>query len=429
VQSHKVLADVVRTMYSTKFVAELFKPQEVYTNRATRQIFDRLAHSSIMRLNKNSMDKLYDLMTMGFKYQMLRSICPAQLLHVTLNHLEALKRIVAEPSVEELVDAAIRQSVELYSRLPLGELASLHLTLARFFQDRRVKVSLFLQDGIQNMDGTIVLTVNGPLPPLTEPPGVIRYFDSKGKVSGTDRLPALVVQGAVPAGPADTALCLSAGDGRRTCVLGENLYAKVSRLARERCAAHIRFFPCLHHPLLLVRMQERSAKPSGPPGVSASPSASAGGGVVAAAPEPALSSSVVAEPYEATVTSAADCKEALDDLPDTGRHARAALDLLSSLLGTPSGGSDAPFKLALFSGDDGAYQGGGGDSSGGGVVISFDASDSARLAEMMKRLGLDDDKPAARGGGGAARGGGKEPEEDDLLAMMDAAVGSSDSKA
>ena len=47
-KSVKVLADVVRTMYSPKFVAELFKPQEVYTNRATRQIFDRLAHSSIM---------------------------------------------------------------------------------------------------------------------------------------------------------------------------------------------------------------------------------------------------------------------------------------------------------------------------------------------------------------------------------------------
>ena len=30
-----------------------------------RQIFDRLAHSSIMRLNETSMDKLFDLMAQG----------------------------------------------------------------------------------------------------------------------------------------------------------------------------------------------------------------------------------------------------------------------------------------------------------------------------------------------------------------------------
>jgi len=36
----------------------------VYSQRSTRQIFDKLAHSSIMRLSESSMDKLYDLMTM-----------------------------------------------------------------------------------------------------------------------------------------------------------------------------------------------------------------------------------------------------------------------------------------------------------------------------------------------------------------------------
>ena len=35
-------------------------------------MFDKLAHASIMRLNSNSMDKLYDLMTMAVKYQVHR---------------------------------------------------------------------------------------------------------------------------------------------------------------------------------------------------------------------------------------------------------------------------------------------------------------------------------------------------------------------
>jgi hypothetical protein len=52
-----VLQDVIRTMYNPKFIAELFRGQDVYSMQSTRQIFDKLAHSSIMRLNESSMDK------------------------------------------------------------------------------------------------------------------------------------------------------------------------------------------------------------------------------------------------------------------------------------------------------------------------------------------------------------------------------------
>lgn len=58
---YAVLTDVIRTMYNTKFIDELFKPQEAYSNKSTRQVFDKLAHSSIMRLNTSSMDKVSDL--------------------------------------------------------------------------------------------------------------------------------------------------------------------------------------------------------------------------------------------------------------------------------------------------------------------------------------------------------------------------------
>ena len=51
-KSFKVLHDVIRTMYNKKFITALFKPQPVYTNKSVRQVFDRLAHSSIMRLNE-----------------------------------------------------------------------------------------------------------------------------------------------------------------------------------------------------------------------------------------------------------------------------------------------------------------------------------------------------------------------------------------
>lgn len=76
------------------------------------------------------------------------------------------------------------------------------------------------------MDGTIVLDLAGPLPPGTEPPGLVRYFDARGSKAGVDKLPAIVVPGAVPATPADHSLCISGEGGSRVCTLGDNLYAK-----------------------------------------------------------------------------------------------------------------------------------------------------------------------------------------------------------
>ena len=45
-------------MFHKRFVEELFKPQPLYSKKALRTVFDRLAHASIMRLNAASMDKV-----------------------------------------------------------------------------------------------------------------------------------------------------------------------------------------------------------------------------------------------------------------------------------------------------------------------------------------------------------------------------------
>ena len=40
-------------MFDPGYVEKLFVPQEMYTVSQTRKIFDRLAHSSIMRLSES----------------------------------------------------------------------------------------------------------------------------------------------------------------------------------------------------------------------------------------------------------------------------------------------------------------------------------------------------------------------------------------
>ena len=111
----KVMNDIVSTMFNRRFIEEIFqKHQPIHSRRVNsfviivfkifilsftfsalfkikealqnpsghakklttqvlKTMFDKLAHASIMRLNSNSMDKLYDLMTMAVKYQVTKT--------------------------------------------------------------------------------------------------------------------------------------------------------------------------------------------------------------------------------------------------------------------------------------------------------------------------------------------------------------------
>jgi hypothetical protein len=59
--------------------------------------------------------------------------------------------------------------------------------LCRFFQDTRIKVSLFLQNGIQGADGTLTLRHDGFTATGGRIPGSVRYFDDDGHVDEEEK--------------------------------------------------------------------------------------------------------------------------------------------------------------------------------------------------------------------------------------------------
>eukprot|EP00794_Sanderia_malayensis_P000619 gene619-1282_t len=177
-KSKKVMHDIVGTMLNSRFMDELFKPQDAYSKKAMRTVFDRLAHASIMRLNSASMDKLYDLMTMAFKHQV--SLCqrPQDILLITLNHMDAIRVFVQDNKTVltevENIYALLKQH---YSALTAGQFQLIRTTILSFFQDMHIRVSIFLKDKVQSPNGRFVLQINGQLPWGTEVPGTIRFFN------------------------------------------------------------------------------------------------------------------------------------------------------------------------------------------------------------------------------------------------------------
>ncbi|CEG39414.1 Uncharacterized conserved protein [Plasmopara halstedii] len=178
-KSSKVLEDIIKTMHNETFMSETFKPHRMYSNGSTRQIFDRIAHSSIMRLNTNSMDKLYDLMRMGFKYQVLSCSSADELL--------------------QQVDQTIELFLTHFGNMKPADFYVLKQLLCRFFQDTRIKVSLFLQNNIQSTDGTLAIHHKGYTASGGKVPGIIRYFDALNRVEEEETFAISSAEGSIEA--------------------------------------------------------------------------------------------------------------------------------------------------------------------------------------------------------------------------------------
>ncbi|XP_033981364.1 protein OSCP1a [Trematomus bernacchii] len=180
--SEKVMNGIVGAMFSKDFMDELLKPQQLYSHRTLKTVLTRIAHASIMRLNPASMDRLYELMVMAFKYQIFLCPRPKDLLLITYNHIDTIRELVKDtPVVVNQVDETHRKIIEVYSSLPEGEFQLLRQTLLIFFQDMHIRVSLFLKILVQNPNGRFALSTSGPVPHGIDVPGLIRTFDGKGR--------------------------------------------------------------------------------------------------------------------------------------------------------------------------------------------------------------------------------------------------------
>ena len=376
----KVLDDVSRAMFDASFVDELFRPQEMYTESSLKHVFTKLAHASIMRLSESSMGKLFDLMTMGFKYQLTQCLTPTQIVDVTLTHVVTVRSYLTDESVIALLDAFEAKCRDLYGRFTVNEWIDLRADLHDYLKDYRVKVSLFLQAGVQKSDGSFCV----PTPKSPDSPyGVGPNWEGEMMADP----PTLGVP------------------------LGGNAYSK----------------------------DKQAPRPPAPLASASSSYADAAAAAKAAAEEKARAAAA----EERLRRSETVVKGNADEMArKAGKEGAKELNHLLGLIQPPKVSDD--FKLNLFGdgpglggavsfGDVGGGAGASGDANFLGkarprsdyVEISADsrreADKASGLSDVMKSFSVNDS------GGGGTRKGGKaaaaadDDDEDDLLALMDAA--------
>ena len=187
-KSVRVINDVVTNLFSNKFENEILKHTKCQKHSNVRRVFENLAHSSIMRLNSTSMSKLFELMLMSLKLEIVRTRYPEEIYQVTLNHLTSIKEILIKMDKElnksliERLEDIISRFVDIYIKLNSYDYYILKSTILRFLQGKNVKVSIFIQDNYQDNNSILYLPMNEVAPPLVKKPGIARKIDNFGNV-------------------------------------------------------------------------------------------------------------------------------------------------------------------------------------------------------------------------------------------------------
>ncbi|XP_060767361.1 protein OSCP1a [Neoarius graeffei] len=216
----KVMTDIVSVMFSKEFMGQLMQPQEIYSPQSLRAMLTHLTHIPIMKLNSSMRDRLYELMTMAFKYQVAQCPRPRDLLLITFNHMDGVRCLVKDnPSLVHKINEVQRLITEMYAPLSNGDFQVLRQTLLTFFQDVKIPVLVFLKEDIQNPDGSLMMPTSGPVPHGSEVPGMIRYFNSQGKEVKRQEF---VSGGNYTSAMRDASFGLS---GDRVISLGTNMYS------------------------------------------------------------------------------------------------------------------------------------------------------------------------------------------------------------
>jgi len=361
-RSQKVLQDVVKTMFSKKFIEEVFRQQEMFSVISTKQIFDKLAHSSIMKLNSTSMNKLFDLMLMGLKYQIVSCTFPEEIYQVTINHLNTVAGIVKGSASETLVTDTINLLQSTTATFGSYDYIVVRQSLLKFFQGKHIKVSLFIQDSIQSLDGTLFIDFGGYGPPFGEKPGNVTIFDEEGKKVKTKSLPLTNSEAFVD----NTS---KKRDGLTGTLLGTNMYA-ADRIPPQR----------------------RVSRP--------------GAGSIVIEPKEKVKPAFELEKEE--LKSPKTEEENEEAKKNRANYLKNELNSLASLI-RPNEGDTQLFKLNLF--PEKASAGGGSQVSAKDNIIHFDLGSGAdsKMKEIMK----DFDE--------VTKISSAQEEEDDLLDLMDEA--------
>jgi Organic solute transport protein 1 len=92
----KTLQDIAKTLFSTKILTLLFTPKGAYTLESIKSSLFQICHCSIITLDQVSFGKLFEMVAMSLKRQILTSNSSHSLALITNNHISGIDQLTKD---------------------------------------------------------------------------------------------------------------------------------------------------------------------------------------------------------------------------------------------------------------------------------------------------------------------------------------------
>lgn len=153
-----VLRDLTCVLFDQKLIVQLMNShpcQHILTVQQCRILLTDIACCSLMRLDMTSMDKLWDLMIMLFKWQLyMIKEEPSRLLELTFRHMDGVAKLMPEMKKTLLIDSTKRYLIEFCDACTPDDIGDLLANLWHWMKPFNVKISILIRSGFQRSDGS-----------------------------------------------------------------------------------------------------------------------------------------------------------------------------------------------------------------------------------------------------------------------------------
>ncbi|XP_029156161.1 protein OSCP1 isoform X2 [Nylanderia fulva] len=144
-----------------------------------RTTLESVVLSSIMKLDRSSMDKLFDLMIMMVKYQLTAATGPREVILIILNHVDAIRDMVSDLNAQKCVTLVQEMVLDFYSCLTFEQIWSARECCLKELESYHVRVSILLRRGLQNEDASFNISPQGYNEKYTEHRNTLRMMKIK----------------------------------------------------------------------------------------------------------------------------------------------------------------------------------------------------------------------------------------------------------
>ncbi|KAJ0174739.1 hypothetical protein K1T71_009847 [Dendrolimus kikuchii] len=158
-KSERVLTDIITVLLHPKLLDELFIPQPVAPHAVIKQLLQAISTTSIMKLDDYSMTKLWDLMTMIFKWQ-ITVATNQNIFDISRRHLKSIATLMPQYFPKCVIEHAMRRFEKINEHFTDEDYKCLSNTLMLWFSKYQTKISVLLRLGLQKKDGTFSAPVS-----------------------------------------------------------------------------------------------------------------------------------------------------------------------------------------------------------------------------------------------------------------------------